>query len=86
MFDVVVIKGKDVLFCCEVKLLFIEMLFFWLLWKKNGKDLDISKGCMNKKYLKVIEGLNNIFIFFKDFECKVDNSSFYFKDIVYIFS
>lgn len=75
MLDAVVTKGKDVSFRCEVKSLSTEMLPSRPLWKKNGKDLDISKGCMDKKHLKVIEGFNNISIFLKDFECKADNSS-----------
>lgn len=49
MLDAVVTKGKDVSFRCEVKSLSTEMLTSRPLWKKNGKDLDISKGCMNKK-------------------------------------
>eukprot|EP00105_Crassostrea_gigas_P019109 XP_011437466.1 PREDICTED: uncharacterized protein LOC105335338 [Crassostrea gigas] len=49
MLDVVVTKGKDVSFRCEVKSLSTEMLPSRPLWKKNGKDLDISKEKYNIK-------------------------------------
>nr|XP_034301542.1 contactin-3-like isoform X1 [Crassostrea gigas] len=49
MLDAVVTKGKDVSFRCEVKSLSTEMLPSRPLWKKNGKDLDISKEKYNIK-------------------------------------
>lgn len=45
MCDLVILVGKDVIFCCEVEFLFNELLLIWLIWKKNGVDLKIDGGC-----------------------------------------
>lgn len=81
MFDVVVTKGKEVSFRCEAKSLSKEMPPSRPLWKKNGKDLNISKGCMDQKRFKIIEGFNNVSILTVGFEWKADNSSCYLNDI-----
>lgn len=85
MLDVVVTKGKEVSFRCEAKSLSSEMPPSRPLWKKNGKNLDISKGCMDQKHFRIIEGFNNISILPVGFEWKADNSSCYLKDIAYTF-
>lgn len=46
MKDLMVLEGKEVMFCCEFELLFNEVLLILLLWKKNGVDLEIDGGCI----------------------------------------